>query len=67
MITERKEDIALVEVDSFIEKMIAKYTKAFLGDRFGEVANGNLHDQSGRQPFGPGEEVGNLDQRDIGR
>lgn len=63
MITERKEDIALVEVDSFIEKMITKYTKAFLGDRFGEVENGEIYGQAGRQPAENSETLRSIDQR----
>ncbi len=56
MITERKEDIAQVDIDSWIEKMLEKYTRAFLGDRFEEVADGeNLYDEEGRQPVADSE------------
>jgi hypothetical protein len=56
MITERKEDIADIEIDSWIEKMLEKYTRAFLGDRFEEVADGeNLYDETGRQPVSDSE------------
>ena len=66
MIIERKEDLVLVEVESYIEKMIEKYYNAFLGDR-GVVGNGEIYDQTGRQPGRAGEEVGSIDQLDIGR
>ena len=47
MITERKEYLVLVERDRFIEKMIEKYYKAFLGDRL---------------PFpGKGQEIGEVE------
>ena len=56
MITERKEDIAQVDIDSWIEKMLKKYTMAFLADRFEEVADGeNLYDEEGRQPVSDSE------------
>jgi hypothetical protein len=47
MITERKEDLTLMEVDRRIEKMLEKYLEAFLGDRL---------------PFpGTGQEVGEVE------
>ncbi len=56
MITERKEDIAQVDIDSWIKKMLEKYTRAFLADRFEEIADGeNLYDEEGRQPIGNSE------------
>lgn len=67
MITERKEDLAQVEVDSFIVKLLEKYYKAFLGDRIGEVENGNVYDQGRGQPAQVSGEVGSLDQLDIRR
>ena len=48
MIGERKEDIVLVAVDSKIEDMIIKYSRAHLGDR-GEVGDGNVYSQEGRE------------------
>ena len=63
MITERKEDLVTVEVDSYIEKMLEKYFKSFVGDR----ENGEIYNQAGRQPAGVGEEVGSIDLGNIGR
>ena len=61
--SERTEDLVLVEVDSYIEKMLEKYYKSFLGDRIGEVGNGeNIYSQEGRQTAGVGEEVRGIDQ-----
>ena len=67
MITERKEDLAQVEVDSFIEKMIEKYARAFLGDRIGEVENGNVYDEERGHPAQVSGEVGSLGLSDIRR
>ncbi len=57
MITERREDIVQVEIDSRIKIMLEKYTKAFLADRFVEVADGRLYVQEGRQPPGDSQEI----------
>ncbi len=63
MITERKEDLILVEVDRKFEKMIEKYYKAFLGDRLGEVGNAeNIYGQEGRRAEQVSGEVESLDQ-----
>ena len=68
MITERKEQLADLGAESFIEMMIEKYAKAFLGDRFEEVENAeNIYGQEGRQPAQIGGEVQGVDQFDIGR
>jgi len=67
MITARDIDLLMVEVESFIEKMIIEYAKAHLGDRIGEVGDGELYDQEGRQPGGIGEEMGSVNLTDIGR
>jgi hypothetical protein len=67
MILERDIDLIMVEAEDFIKKMIEEYTRAHLGPRFGEVANGNLYDQEGRQPSGYSEEVQRLDINNIGR
>jgi len=67
MITARDIDLLMVEVESFIEKMIIEYSKAHLGDRFGEVGDGEVYDQEGRQPSGIGEEMGSNDITGIGR
>ena len=48
MIGERKEDIIQVAVDNWFENMIAKYHEAHLGDR-GEVGDGNVYSQEGRE------------------
>ena len=64
---ERTEDLVLVEVDRFIEKMIKKYYESHLGDRIGEVENGeNIYGQEGRRPAQVGGEVRSIDQRTIG-
>jgi len=57
MITERREDIIQVEIESRIKIMLEKYTKAFLADRFGEVADGNLYAQAGGQPPGDSQAI----------
>ncbi len=57
MITERREDIVQVEIESRIKIMLEKYTKAFLADRFGEVENGELYVQEGRQPVADSEAI----------
>ena len=46
MITERKEDLVTVEADSYIEKLLEKYFRAFVGDR-----DGNIYSQEER-PIG---------------
>ncbi len=64
--SERSEDLILVEVDSYIEKMIEKYYKNHLGDRLGEVENGeNIYSQEGRQTAGVSGEVEGIDQRTV--
>ena len=67
MILERDIDLIMVEVESYIERMIEEYARAHLGPRFGEVANGNLYGQEGRQPSGYSEEVQRIDISNIGR
>lgn len=65
--TERSEMNSMAGVDKFILDLIKKYTKNHLGDRFGEVENGeNIYGQEGRQPAGIGEEVRSIDQRALG-
>ena len=64
--SERSEDLGMVAVDKFIQDLIEKYYKNHLGDRIGEVENGeNIYSQAGRQPDQVGEEIGNIDQRVI--
>ena len=64
--SERSEDLIMVEVDSYIEKMLEKYYKNHLGDRVGEVENGeNIYSQEGRRTAQVGEEVRGIDQRTI--
>ena len=65
MIGERKEDIVQVAVDSWFENMIAKYYKAHLGDR-GEVGDGNLYSQEGRERDQDSEEVRDNLRRAVG-
>ncbi len=66
MITERKEDLIFVEAESFTDKLIEKYYKSFLGDRLGEVENGeNIYSQEGRQTERPGEEIRSIDQYPV--
>ena len=65
MITKRKEEIRDEESKKFIEMMVEKYYNAFFVDR--GVGNGEIYDQTGRQPGRAGEEVGSIDQLDIGR
>ena len=65
MIGERKEDIIQVEVDSWFEKMITKYTRAHLGDR-GEVGYGNVYSQEGRQRDQDSEEIRDNLRRAVG-
>jgi hypothetical protein len=60
MITERKEDIIWVEAESYIEKLLEKYLRAKLGDRIGEVENGELYSQTGRDGTTDSEEIGNI-------
>ena len=67
MILERDIDLIMVEVESFIERMIEEYARAHLGPRFGEVANGNLYDEEGRQPYGNSGEIQRIDSSNIGR
>ena len=57
MITERKEDLVQVEVESYIEKMLEKYFSSFVGDR-----DGNIHGQAERYPGPDSEEIRNIDQ-----
>lgn len=65
--TERSEMNNMANVEKFIQDLIEKYTKNHLGDRFGEVENGeNIYSQEGRRPAGFGEEVRGIDQRAIG-
>ena len=62
--SERSEDLILVEVDSYIEKMLEKYYKSFLGDR--EAGNAeNIYSQEGRQTAGVSGEVEGIDQRTV--
>ncbi len=65
MTTERKEDLITVEADSYIEKLIEKYYRAKLGDRIGEVENGEIYSQEGRRPAKVSEEIRSIDQRTI--
>lgn len=63
MITERKDDQIFVEAESFTDKLFEKYYKAFLGDRLGEVENGeNIYDEAGRRAGQVSGEVESLDQ-----
>ena len=66
MITERKEDLITVEAESFIEKMLKKYYEGFLGDRIGEVENGEIYSQAERRTDQVGEEVRSIDQLTLG-
>ena len=64
--SERTEDLVMVEVDRFIEKMLEKYYKSHLGDRVGEVENAeNIYSEAGRRPAQVGEEIRSIDQRAI--
>jgi hypothetical protein len=67
MILERDIDLIMVEVESFIERMIEEYTRAHLGERFGEVENGKIQRQVGRQPAGYSEEVRGTNLSNIRR
>ncbi len=60
MITERKEDLIFVEAESFTEKLLEKYFMSFVGDRLGEVENGELYSQTGRDGTTDSEEIGNI-------
>ena len=65
--SERTEDLVMVEVDRFIEKMLKKYYDSFLGDRIGEVEDGeNIYSEEGRRPAQVSEEIRSIDQRAIG-
>ncbi len=65
--SERTEDLVFIEVDKFIEKMLEKYYKSHLGDRIGEVENGEkIYSEAGRRPAQVGEEIRSIDQRAIG-
>ena len=64
--SERSEDLGMVAVEKFIQDLIKKYYENHLGDRIGEVENGeNIYSQTGRQPDQVGEEVRSIDQRVI--
>lgn len=67
MILERDIDLIMVEVESFIAKMIEEYARAHLGERFGEVGDGKIQRQEGRQPSGYSEEIWRNDLGNIGR
>ncbi len=60
MMTERKEDLIFVEAESFTDKLIEKYFKSFVGDRLGEVENGELYSQTGRDGTKDSAEIGNI-------
>jgi hypothetical protein len=61
MINERGLDILMVEVESAIEKLLAEYTRMWVGDR-----DGNLYVEEGRQPIPNSEEVQPVEQAIIG-
>lgn len=58
MITERKEDLVQVEVESYIEGLLEKYFRSFVGDR----DNGELHGQAERRTDTDSGEVRSIDQ-----
>ncbi|MCK5430541.1 MAG: hypothetical protein KAI94_13765 [Anaerolineales bacterium] len=66
MITERKEAQITVESESYIYKMLEKYYKSFLGNRLGEVENGEIYSQAERRTDQVGEEVRSIDQLTLG-
>ena len=55
MITERDTDLMQVELDAYLENLLKEFMAGYLGDRgdegsLGEIQNGILYDQEGRQP-----------------
>lgn len=61
MFNERVLDLLMVEVEGLVEKLLAEYTRMWVGDR-----DGNIYGQEGRQPDRPGEEVRGIGQFPAG-
>jgi hypothetical protein len=55
---ERELDLIMVEVEGFMERLLAEYTANWVGDRRDE--NGEIYGQTGRQPGEVSGEVGGV-------
>jgi hypothetical protein len=61
--SERTEDLIMVGVDKRVKELLEKYYKNHLGDRIGEVEDGNIYSQGKRNGIGNSEEIGNIVQQ----